>query len=203
MRETKEYFTCPNCHIRSFSKVQIYGHFRIYFCTMCGHEFMCSHEANESEVKQMFFKRKGKKNGNDDVESLVKKTADILNKRIDEVVEKNARLSRIIKYSTNEPTFRFGNQEYVLWINSGQLSAGNNLWMYIDKEEYKVYLSELDNVRPDKENCEFKVENDLVYFTILGETRYDTIQKFNFVIDYKKDKYVVTMQDIKKDDTNV
>ena len=197
MKETKEYFTCPRCNTQSFGQVENYGDFKKCYCLACGHQFL--YQVVEKEVKRMFFKRKNK----DKVEYATKETVAELNKKISMLIDKENKLHRIIKYSASEPTFRFGNQEYVLWINSGQLSAGNNLWMYIDKEEYKVYLSELDNVRPDKENCEFKVENDLVYFTILGETRYDTIQKFNFVIDYKKDKYVVTTQDIKRDDANV
>ena len=196
MRETIEYFTCPKCRVRSFGKAKDYNGFKKCYCISCGHQFL--YQTTEREDKKMLFRRKNK----DEIDAATKEVIAALNKRISMLIDKENKLHRIIKYSANEPTFRFGNQEYVRWINSYQLSAGNNLWMYIDKEEYKVYLSELDSVRPDKENCEFKVENDLAYFTILGETRYDTIQKFNFVIDYKKDKYVVTTQEVKKDNSD-
>ena len=87
--------------------------------------------------------------------------------RIRKLEENYERLERIVKYSKNEPTFRI--KERQIWpsdINiSHTINIENDLYMYIDKEEYCVTLIEL-NKRIIPHRCDFKIEDTLACFSV-------------------------------------
>lgn len=181
----KEHFLCPNCQILSFGDVEYIAGFRRCHCQMCGYVF--SHFAKEEEDELILF-RKNKKRTNVDTEEikdLIQSFRRDFDDKISALQTEKDKLHRIVKYSSDKPTYKFGEKLDPCILYNGNLSTGNTLWMYIDKEEYKIYLDELNSVRPNKSTCNFEVKNNLAYFNIVGESRMETTMHFNFVVRRK------------------
>lgn len=139
----------------------------------------------------LFKKRKQTNVDTEEIKDLIQSFRKDFNDKINALQTEKDKLHRIVKYSSDKPTYRFGEKLNPYILYNGNLSTCNTLWMYIDKEEYMIYLNELNSVKPDKTTCNFEVKNNLVYFNIIGESRMETQIHFNFVIDYKEGKYVV------------
>lgn len=189
-----EKIMCPACHNICLGDVRYVAGFRECRCQLCGYEFMHSVETNRRSEPMIFKKRKQVDSGLniEDVNELIQCLRKEFSKEIDELKDKNDRLHRIIKYSSDKPTYKFGEKHDPRVLYNGNLSGGNTLKIYVDKEEYEVYLSELNKVVRDKNTIDFRVDNNLVYFSILGKTTKGEIIKFDFVIDYTEGKYVVS-----------
>lgn len=99
------------------------------------------------------------------------------------------KFERVAKYSKdNEATFNIRPELDDFWVVY-------NLYLYVDKEEYKISLGELEGVCKNK-NCSLRVEGALIYFEAvskleLEDDKYIT-KKYEFIIDYKKGKYVLS-----------
>lgn len=108
--------------------------------------------------------------------------------RIKELEKNYEKLNRIVKYSKDEPTFRIS--EHNIWPSDINVShtfiIKNDLYIYIDKEEYCVTLTELVR-RVNPRSCEFKVEDNFAYFTV-NDYLYGIAEEF--IIDYEKGTYV-------------
>ena len=107
--------------------------------------------------------------------------------RIKKLEENYEKLHRIVKYSKDEPTFRLN--EYYQPTNDiyHPYILKNDLYIYIDKEEYIVCLAELDTKTILARSCEFRVEDNFVHFTA---NRYLDGIAYEFIIDYKSGTYV-------------
>ena len=189
-----EKIMCPSCHNICLGDVRYIAGFRECCCQSCGYEFMHSVSMNE-EDKPMIFKRKKQMDNAldiEDVNELIQCLRKEFNKKLDELEDKNDRLHRIVRYSSDKPTCNFGEKHDPRVLYNGDLSGGNTLRIYIDKEEYEIYLPELNAVTRDKSTIDFRVDNNLAYFSILGETLKKEGIKFDFVIDYSNGKYVVS-----------
>lgn len=108
--------------------------------------------------------------------------------RIKKLEENYEKLNRIVKYSKDEPTFRINERR--IWPSDIHVShtiiVKNDLYMYIDKEEYVVSLIELvSHVIPG--SCDFKVKDNFAYFTV---NNYLSGIADEFIIDYESGAYV-------------
>lgn len=109
--------------------------------------------------------------------------------RVKKLEEKYERLERIVKYSKDEPTFRI--VEDRIWprdvYETHTIIVKNYLYMYIDKEEYVVELIEMNRGVILPKCCDFKVEDNLAYFTVVD---YIGDIEDEFIIDFQSGAYV-------------
>ena len=74
-----------------------------------------------------------------------------------------------------------------------------SLYIYVDKEEYIIELAELENESIDKNGCEFKVEDNFVYFNISSNWNVGGVcnkwTRHEFIVDFKNGKYVHSSRD--------
>lgn len=124
-----------------------------------------------------------------DIESLRE-----MNKSLNDDIEK---LKRIIKRAKDEPTYHLDDEVFSnMFIPSRKKYS---LYIYVDKEEYIIELAELENESIDKNGCEFKVEDNFVYFNISSNWNVGGVcnkwTRHEFIVDFKNGKYVHSSRD--------
>lgn len=151
----------------------------------------------------MWFKKKRK--DNDNSSTWVRVTSvDDLKKEIEKLQKSNktvndelSKLRRIIKYSTNEPTYHLDFDVFFdMFVPSRRKYT---LYTYIDMEEYIIELEELENEDIDEESYEFRVEDNFAYFNVSSCWNVGGVDarwtRHEFIIDFKNGKYVHSSKD--------
>ena len=151
----------------------------------------------------MWFKKKLEDSDSDS--TWVKVTSvDDLKKEIEKLQESNktlndgfSKLQRIVKYSGNEPTYYLdSNVSFNMFVPS---TRKYTLYIYIEKEEYIIELSELEDESIDEEGCEFKIEDNFAYFNISSHWSWRGAdgkwKRHKFIIDFKNGRYVCSSKD--------
>ena len=133
----------------------------------------------------------------DDLKADIEKLREENSKLNEKLTEDISRLSRILKYSSDIPTYNLKTK--YIWGHP----IDHTLYVYCDKEEYIFKLSELKNTEVDKESYEFKVKDDFAYFNLLTYFTCDgekTLwKKHEFIIDFRNGKYIHSVKEIDKE----
>ena len=85
------------------------------------------------------------------------------NKSLNDDIEK---IKRIVKRAKDETTYHIDYD--VLFDMFSPSRRKYSLYIYVDKEEYIIELTELENESIDENGCEFKVEDNFVCFNIFS-----------------------------------
>lgn len=133
----------------------------------------------------------------DDLKAEIEKLREENNKLNDKLTEEISRLSRIVKYSSDIPTYNLKTKYF--WGHP----SDHTLYVYCDKEEYIFELSELGNTEVDKESYKFKVKDDFAYFNLLTYFIFDgekTLwKKHEFIIDFRNGRYIHSVKEVDKE----
>lgn len=149
----------------------------------------------------MWFKKKENDNETrlfrDDLKADMEKLREENSKLNEKLTEDISRLSRIVKYSSDIPTYNIKTKYF--WGHPTDYT----LYVYCDKEEYIFELLELRETKVDKESYEFKVKDDFAYFNLLtyftcdsGKTLW---KKHEFIIDFRNGNYIHSVKEIDKE----
>jgi len=122
-----------------------------------------------------------------------------LNRRLEDVYEeidnkfkRLEKLERIIKYLRDDkPAFNLVQRIKSRYINYRYEEKLCDLYLYIDKEEYKINLAEIAGMETDNNNCSVDVKDNLAYFNVVISNE-DTWKEYKFIIDYKNEKYILS-----------
>ena len=67
-----------------------------------------------------------------------------------------------------------------------------HLFIYSNGREYDIIIDELNHICTDIDTCEFRVEDNIAYFSVTAFWSKTPEEKtsYEFVIDYKNEKYI-------------
>lgn len=108
-------------------------------------------------------------------------------KDMEKLEDSIARLSRIIKYAKDEPS-------YFITKVDGICYPKIILYLYIDREEYIVTLEpKVAGVMIDKQTCTLEVKNNIACFSFKTESGH---YQYEYVIDYKKGNFIQSITEL-------
>lgn len=140
----------------------------------------------------MFGKRK--------LECVVNKlecSVEVLQKRNAELIAEVGRLERILKYSSDAPTYHCevtatNSMEcypFLARYDKRQLTV----YIYVDKQEHIIKLDAFDMLdHIDEESVDFSVTGNLAYFDISVQDLGGDYERISYIIDLKTSTYVKT-----------
>jgi len=105
-----------------------------------------------------------------------------------DLIKKIKKLERIIKYSID------GDVSFHLGCLIDWHHWSNVIFLYVNKEEYKIEVAGVDFRYADPNGCSLKFMDDAVYFDALiddGSKSESKWRKYSFVIDYFNGRYVL------------
>lgn len=101
------------------------------------------------------------------------------------------KLERIVKYARDDkPTFNTVMRTEYRGSYAIVVDKFCDLYLYVDKEEYKINLTEITKTKLTNEDCSLEIKNNLAYFTVNTKEE-DSDKRYEFIIDYKNGKYIL------------
>lgn len=150
-------------------------------------------------MKIKWFKNKQKTNKYEELENSIRKIKDDFYRREEELNDKVEKLQRIVKCSSDKPTFNLDTCHVYRMFAPSQTTY--SLYLYIDKEEYIIKLDELCDEELDKDSAWLNVEEDHAYFNISAFMSYGEAKcwtRHKFIIEFKNGRYVYSKEDDKE-----